>query len=105
MLPKSFLVVSFLTASLLLSSYTVSNKQKALRTIVIDAGHGIKPDGGYDGAHGTYSYEDDIALSVSKKLIAEISKEMPEVRIVETRPTKYKVDLHERAQIANQSKG
>lgn len=105
MLPKSFRFVSFFAASLLLSSYTVSKPQRSLRTLIIDAGHGIKPDGGYDGAHGTYSYEDDIALAVSKKLVAELSKEMPEVRIVETRPTKYKVDLHERAQIANQSKG
>lgn len=105
MLPKSFLLISFFTAALLCSSYTVSKQQKSLRTIIIDAGHGVKPDGGYDGAHGTYSYEDDIALAVSKKLVAELSKEMPEVRIVETRPTKYKVDLHERAQIANQNKG
>ena len=105
MLPKSLLIFSFLSAALLCSSYTVSKPQKALRTIIIDAGHGIKPDGGYDGAHGTYSYEDDIALAVAKKLVADVTKEMPEVRIVETRPTKYKVDLHDRANIANQNKG
>ena len=105
MLKKSFLAICFLTASLLFSSYTVSTKQKALRTVIIDAGHGIRPNGGYDGAHGTYSYEDDIALGVAQKLVAEITKEMPEVRIVQTRPTKYIVDLHERAQIANQNKG
>ena len=105
MLKKSFLAICFLTASLLFSSYTVSPKQKALRTVIIDAGHGIRPNGGYDGAHGTYSYEDDIALGVAQKLVAEITKEMPEVRIVQTRPTKYIVDLHERAQIANQNKG
>jgi N-acetylmuramoyl-L-alanine amidase len=105
MLKKSVLFISFLTASLLFSSYTVSTKQKALRTVIIDAGHGIKHGGGYDGAKGSYSYEDDIALDVAKKLIAQISKEMPEVRIIETRPDKYKVDLHERAQIANQNKG
>src|SRR6476620_11649339 len=105
MLKKSFLAIFFLTASLLFSSYTVSTKQKALRTVIIDAGHGIRPNGGYDGAHGTYSYEDDIAFAVAQKLVAQITKEMPEVRIVQTRPTKYIVDLHERAQIANQNKG
>lgn len=105
MLIKSFLFISFLTASLLLSSYTGLKKQKALRAVVIDAGHGITPGGGYDGAHGTYSYEDDICLGVAQKLVALIAKEMPEVRIIQTRPDKYKVDLHDRAQIANQNKG
>ena len=105
MLQKPVLLISFLTASLLLSSYTVSNKQKALRTVIIDAGHGVRPGGGYDGARGTYSYEDDIAYGVAKKLVAQITKELPEVRIVQTRPDKYIVDLHDRAQIANQNKG
>jgi N-acetylmuramoyl-L-alanine amidase len=105
MLQKPFLIITFLTASLLLSSYTVSNKQKALRTVIIDAGHGVRPGGGYDGARGTYSYEDDIAYGVAKKLVAQITKELPEVRIVQTRPDKYIVDLHDRAQIANQNKG
>lgn len=105
MLQKSFLFFSFLTAALLFSSYTVSPKQKALRTVIIDAGHGIRENGGYDGAHGTYSYEDDIAFAIAQKLVAQLTKEMPEVRLVQTRPTKYKVDLHERAQIANQNKG
>lgn len=105
MLKKSLLFISFLTASLLFSSYTVSEKQKALRTVVIDAGHGIMSNGGYNGAHGTYSYEDEICLAVAQKLVALIAKEMPEVRIVQTRPDKNIVDLHERAKIANQNKG
>jgi N-acetylmuramoyl-L-alanine amidase len=105
MLKKSFRILSFFSAFLLLSSYTVSKKQKALRTVIIDAGHGIMSDGGYNGAHGSYSYEDEICFAVAQKLVAELSKEMPEVRIVQTRPTKYIVDLHERAQVANQNKG
>jgi len=105
MLKKSFLFLSFLTASLLLSSYTVSKKQKALRTVIIDAGHGVMSNGGFNGAHGTYSYEDEICLAVALKLVAQITKDLPEVRIVQTRPGKEIVDLHERAQIANQNKG
>src|SRR6476469_9447317 len=105
MLQKSVIFFSFLTVALLLSSYTVSTKQKALRTVIIDAGHGIMKDGGYNGAHGTYSYEDDICFAVAQKLVTQLSKEMPEVRIVQTRPDKYIVDLHERARIANQAKG
>jgi N-acetylmuramoyl-L-alanine amidase len=105
MLQKSLPFLFFLAASLLLSSYTVSRKQKALRTVIIDAGHGIMSNGGYNGAHGTYSYEDEICLAVSQKLVALLAKELPEVRIVQTRPGKNIVDLHDRAQIANQNKG
>ncbi len=105
MLKKSIFLFSALATALLLSSYTNSKKQKALRTVVIDAGHGVSASGGYDGAHGTYSYEDDICLGVAQKLIAYVAKEMPEVRIIQTRPDKYKVDLHDRAKIANQAKG
>jgi N-acetylmuramoyl-L-alanine amidase len=105
MLHKSILFLSILTAFLLLSSYTVSNKPKALRTVIIDAGHGIMSNGGYNGAHGTYSYEDEICLAVAQKLVAQLAKELPEVRVVQTRPGKNIVDLHERAQIANQNKG
>jgi N-acetylmuramoyl-L-alanine amidase len=105
MLKKSFLLISFFTASLLLSSFTVSKKQKALRTVVIDAGHGLMSNGGYNGAHGTYSYEDEICLGVAQKLVALIAKELPEVRIVQTRPDRNIVDLHDRAKIANQNKG
>lgn len=105
MLKKSLQSLLFFTTFILLSSYTVSRKQKALRTVIIDAGHGIMPNGGYNGAHGTYSYEDDICLAVALKLVAQLTKEMPEVRIIQTRPTKYIVDLRERAQIANQAKG
>ncbi|HUQ96153.1 MAG TPA: N-acetylmuramoyl-L-alanine amidase, partial [Chitinophagaceae bacterium] len=80
-------------------------KQKALRTVIIDAGHGMMSNGGYNGAHGTYSYEDEICIAVALKLVAQLSKDLPEVRIVQTRPGKNIIDLHERAQIANQAKG
>jgi N-acetylmuramoyl-L-alanine amidase len=76
-----------------------------LRTIIVDAGHGITPSGGYDGAPGTYSHEDDICLAVAKKLVAALKREMPEVKVVETRPDKYKVSLYRRADIANENKG
>ena len=103
-IPSTALVVS------LLSSFTTS-KQKAqqkdqvLRTVIIDAGHGIMSNGGHNGAKGSYSYEDDICLDISKKLVALLKKEFPEVKVIETRPDKYIVDLHQRADIANQNKG
>jgi N-acetylmuramoyl-L-alanine amidase len=80
-------------------------KQQVLRTVIIDAGHGIMPNGGYNGAKGTYSHEDDICLAVAKKLVALMGQDFPGVKIVETRPTKYITTLHDRADIANQNKG
>src|SRR5215203_1911996 len=103
MLKKTFLTFSFLCLTTLLISFTADKKQKAIKTIIIDAGHGYK--GGYDGAKGSYSYEDQICYAVSKELVAHIRKEFPEIRIIETRPTEQYVDLHERADIANQNKG
>ncbi|HEU4473013.1 MAG TPA: N-acetylmuramoyl-L-alanine amidase [Flavisolibacter sp.] len=107
MLKKTFFVLFFLPASALLFSFNKAEpaRQEVLRTIIIDAGHGIMAGGGHNGAKGSYSYEDDICLDVSKKLVAIMAKEFPGVKIIETRPGKNIVDLHERADIANQNKG
>jgi N-acetylmuramoyl-L-alanine amidase len=105
MLKKTILALLLIPASTIFFSFTRPQKQQVLRTIIIDAGHGIKKNGGYDGASGTYSHEDDIALAVSKKLVAMVTEAFPDVRIVETRPTKYITSLHDRADIANQNKG
>lgn len=106
MLKKILVVLSLITTSALLYSFTLAKPpQQVLRTVIIDAGHGIMKNGGYNGARGSYSYEDEICLAVSKKLVTLISKEFPEIKIVETRPTKYITNLHERADIANQNRG
>lgn len=113
MLKKTLLAFFFIPTSALLlslfSSFTSKQdkpqKDQVLKTIIIDAGHGIMPNGGHNGAKGSYSYEDDICLDISKKLVALIKQEMPEVKIIETRPDKYIVDLRERADIANHNKG
>jgi N-acetylmuramoyl-L-alanine amidase len=114
MLKKTLLLLFFIPTSALvvslLSSFTIAEqkpqqKEQVLKTIIIDAGHGIMNSGGHNGAKGSYSYEDDICLDISKKLVALVKKEFPEVRVIETRPDKYIVDLHERADIANQNKG
>jgi N-acetylmuramoyl-L-alanine amidase len=113
MLKKTLLVLFLIPTSALvsiLSSFTSPGqkqlrKDQVLKTIIIDAGHGIMADGGHNGAKGTYSYEDDICLAISKKLVAQVQKEFPDVKVVETRPDKYIVGLHERADIANESRG
>ncbi|MDZ4808695.1 MAG: hypothetical protein SGI96_10535, partial [Bacteroidota bacterium] len=75
-------------------------KQKVIRTIIVDAGHGIMSNGGHNGAKGSFSYEDEICLAVSKELVKDIHKEFPEIKVVETRPTEKIVALHRRAEIA-----
>ncbi|MBA2745778.1 MAG: N-acetylmuramoyl-L-alanine amidase [Flavisolibacter sp.] len=106
MIKKTLVLVGFIAFAALLISFTKEKpRQQVLKTIVIDAGHGIMPNGGYNGAKGSYSYEDEISLAVSKKLIALIQSELPEVKIVETRPTKYITSLRDRADMANQNRG
>jgi N-acetylmuramoyl-L-alanine amidase len=114
MLKRTLLLLFFIPTSALvissLSSFTTPGqkppqKEQVLRTIIIDAGHGIMADGGHNGAKGTYSYEDDICLAVAKKLVAQVKEQFPDIKVVETRPDKYIVPLHERADIANANKG
>ncbi|MEI6945837.1 N-acetylmuramoyl-L-alanine amidase [Paraflavisolibacter sp. H34] len=104
MLKKTIVILccTILFASLFAFS---EKKQKVLRTIIIDAGHGIMPSGGYNGAKGSYSWEDEICYDVSQKLVSQITREHPEIKIVQTRTTRNIVDLRDRAQIANQNRG
>lgn len=105
-------VIFFLLASTSIVIFSFNKKedesaarQKVIKTIIVDAGHGIMANGGHNGAKGAYSYEDEICLAVSKELVKKFSNEMPEIRIVESRPTEKITALHRRAEIANENKG
>ena len=101
-----FLTISFsLTIFSFINDEPGSGKQKVIKTIIVDAGHGIMPNGGHNGARGSYSYEDDICLAVSKELVKNFRNEMPEIKIVESRPTEQITAIHRRAEIANENKG
>lgn len=104
--------ISFITIALF--SFTrsrtrVSPPAKAIKTLIIDPGHG-----GLDpGARGTYSSEANVSLAVSLKLGAAIEKEFPDIKIVYTRTTdivpgnrnSIEGGLYYRADLANQSNG
>jgi N-acetylmuramoyl-L-alanine amidase len=105
MVKKTLSLFTLLAALVVMTAYEPAPKQQVLRTIIIDAGHGLMPSGGHNGAKGSYSYEDEICFAVSKKLVAQLKKEFPEVKIIETRPTENIVDLRERASIANRNRG
>jgi len=106
MIKKTILVAVFVSVIPMLFSFVApNNKQKILKTIVVDAGHGLMPGGGHNGAKGTYSYEDDICLSISRILVTQLQEALPEVKIVETRTDENIVPLHRRAEIANENHG
>lgn len=70
------------------------------KTIVIDPGHGGKDP----GAHGAYSNEKTVALSIAKKLKVAINNEVEGVDVIMTRSTDKFIELHKRADIANDNK-
>ncbi|TWR27472.1 N-acetylmuramoyl-L-alanine amidase [Mucilaginibacter pallidiroseus] len=74
--------------------------QFQFKTIVIDAGHGGKDP----GAHGAFSNEKTVALSIARKLKDAILNDMPGINVVMTRSTDKFIELHRRAEIANETK-
>ena len=111
MIKRTFLIFLATCFSIFIFSFisdppkTESKKQPVIKTIIVDAGHGIMPNGGHNGAKGSYSFEDDICLAVSKELVKNFQRELPEIRIVESRPTEKITPIHRRAEIANTNKG
>jgi len=95
-------------SSILLFTGLLSHAQtpKSVRTIIVDAGHGGKDfgaHGGYEGGMG--SYEKNVTLAISNKLIAELRKQLPDVKIVPTRTSDIYQAPPEKADIANENKG
>lgn len=98
--------VGLLAAIFLLSMWPLEastgaeSREKKVRTVVIDPGHG-----GHDsGCHGSSAYEKHVALSVSLKLGKLIEQHFPDVKVIYTRKTDVFVELFRRAQIANENK-
>jgi N-acetylmuramoyl-L-alanine amidase len=107
MLKRTLLTFGILPLLVIVTSFTKQPAQTVLRTIIIDAGHG----GTDQGAEGLEATEARICLEISKKLGAQIEKEIPGVKVLYTRttdifpgnkPTKKDGDRY-RASFANQS--
>lgn len=81
---------------------TVNHKFK---TVIIDAGHGTRPNGSKTGSNGSYSYESIVTLQIATKLQQAIEKTLPEIKVVMTRTTDAEVPFKTRANIANSNKG
>ena len=106
-MPKKIISLSSIAILCLLSSLTVfSQPVKKLKTIIVDAGHG-----GTDyGAVGQYEHslrsnEKDVTLAISLKLVDELRRQLPDVKVVPTRNNDIFQDPREKANIANENKG
>lgn len=105
MFKMNFVIKVFL-AMLFISSVAVAQTTKKIKTIIVDAGHGGKDfgaHGGYEG--GLNSYEKNVTLDISLKLVAELRRQLPDVKIVPTRTTDIYQNPREKAEIANENKG
>lgn len=91
------LIFGIFCLALLLPQEALS--QQKVRKVVIDAGHGGKDP----GAVGKYSKEKDIALSIALQTGQYIEKNLPDVEVIYTRKKDVFIELHRRAQIANES--
>jgi N-acetylmuramoyl-L-alanine amidase len=100
-----FFIISLFNASNSFAQQDAAGKTIAssfkFKTVIIDAGHGGKDP----GAHGAYSKEKNVALSIAKKLRDLINDEMSGIKVVMTRSTDVFIELHKRTDIANDNKG
>ena len=103
---KMNFVMKIFLAVIFISSAAVAQTPKKIKTIIVDAGHGGKDfgaHGGYEG--GLNSYEKNITLDISNKLVAELRRQLPDVKIVPTRTTDIYQSPPEKANIANENHG
>lgn len=102
MVKKLKYLVFLITSILLVTSFVLSKKGKAgaIRTIVIDPGHGGKDP----GCNGVTHKEKDVSLAVALRLGKLIEENYKDVKVIYTRTTDIFVELEDRAQIANKAK-
>jgi N-acetylmuramoyl-L-alanine amidase len=106
MLKMNFVIKVLAAVICMYTSSAIAQTQKKIKTIIVDAGHGGKDfgaHGGYEG--GLNSYEKNVTLEISNKLVAELRKQLPDVKIVPTRTTDIYQSPPEKANIANENHG
>ena len=100
---KIKIITSFFISALCFSLPVLAQTSKTLKTIIVDAGHGGTDAGAVGQYEGSLrSKEKDITLAISKKLVAELQKELPDINTIPTRTTDIFQNVNEKARIANQ---
>ena len=95
----TFFLVGILISPFNGFSQTNKTKSKAIKTVVIDAGHGGKDP----GCHGSFALEKVVCLAMSLRLGELIKTKYPDVKVIYTRDKDVFVELYERANIANRA--
>lgn len=102
-------VLIFISSSSFTFDTTAKSKKQPLKTIIIDAGHGL-PD---PGAEGKYSTESQITLAIANQVGSRLKETLPDCNIIFTRTdanlpngiTDRNVANHYRARMANENHG
>ncbi|MFW6351527.1 MAG: N-acetylmuramoyl-L-alanine amidase family protein [Bacteroidota bacterium] len=97
---RKIIIFGILILVLSVWQYAHADRYGFVKKVVIDPGHGGKDP----GAVGSRSKEKDIVLSIALKLGGYIEENYSDVEVIYTRTTDEFVELHRRAQIANENK-
>ena len=104
---KEYSIALIAAFILLFSCLNISGQApKKIRTIIVDAGHGGSEPGAHaenEGSMGTY--EKNITLAISNKLVAELKRILTDTKIIPTRTTDITQPVKEKARIANENHG
>jgi N-acetylmuramoyl-L-alanine amidase len=97
---KGVFLVLVLTLFNLLNVLATEDPDDKVDVVVLDAGHGGKDP----GALGKNSREKDIVLAIALKVGQYIEENFPGVKVIYTRKKDEFIELHERANIANENR-
>ena len=104
---KEYSIALIAAFILLFSCLNISGQvPKKIRTIIVDAGHGGNEPGAHadnEGSMGTY--EKNVTLAISNKLVAELRRQLPDTKIIPTRTSDITQPVKEKARIANENHG
>ena len=97
----------FAALHLLIINELSAQTPKLIKTIVVDAGHGGDRDPGATGQYenSLRSKEKDVTLAIALKLVDELKRQLPDVKVVPTRTTDIYQSPTEKAKIANEFHG